>query len=135
VLPWDPEKHLTRLPIQPDDERMLILRMRGSWYGALDLGKWRFAFVFGVADKDANFTAGRRVLQPERGRAHASEGMHALLRKWRVPDSIIDPGRLRRSRRHRELNDASKQLGSPYRVYAIDGELKAKVPASCASKT
>jgi hypothetical protein len=63
-----PEKHLV------DVTRVdaLLLRARGAWYGALDLGKWRFAFR-SASPTRRQLHAGRRVLQSERGRGDARE--------------------------------------------------------------
>jgi phage terminase large subunit-like protein len=125
VLPWDAETHL----VDVDAGRLAQLRSRGAWYGALDLGKWRFAFSFGVADADRNFLLLDEYFN-QKGNADdapdlRAKGIHDLLRKWDVPDSIMIPADCADPKGIIELNEAFERLGSPYYVYPIPGELKA----------
>lgn len=120
VLPWDAKKHLADVT----DERLIIMRVRGSWYGALDLGKWRFAFQFGVADTDKNFLLVDEYFSQNQDVDTRAAAMHALLKKWRVPDTIAIPADCADPKGIQELNEAFDRINSPYRVYAIDAELK-----------
>lgn len=125
VLPWDPIKHLTKNEIAPDDNRMVILRARGSWCGALDLGKWRFAFSFGVADREGHFLLVDEYFSQNEDATVRAKGMHAILRKWHVPDTIAIPADCADPDGINDLNEAFEAIGSPYSVYAIAGEKKA----------
>lgn len=125
VLPWEPKTHLTVSEIKPEDNRMIILRGRGSWYGALDLGKWRFAFSFGVADRENNFLLVDEYFSQNQDMKTRAQGMHDILRKWKVPESISIPADCADPVGINELNEQFEAIGSPYSVYAIDGNLKA----------
>lgn len=127
VLPWDPETHLTREPIDPTDEaKLLTLRRRGAWYGAIDLGKWRFAFVFGVADQDANFLVVDEYFSQNEDAHTRAKGIDAILKKWKVPDTISIPADCADPAGIKELNDELEKIGSPYSTYAVNGSFKAK---------
>jgi phage terminase large subunit-like protein len=121
VLPWEVEKHT----IEVTPERMILHQARGAWYGGLDLGKWRFAFIFGVANTDGELLIVDEYFEQTGDVDVRAKGMHDLLRSYRVVDISIpadcaDPNGIR------ELNEAFERIGSPYRVYAIDGNLKAR---------
>lgn len=122
VLPWDPAKHYK--DVTP--EGMTLLRIRGAWYGALDLGKWRFAFQFGVADTDANFLLVDEYLSQNEDVDTRAKEMHKRLRAWKVPDTIQITGDCADPEGIRELNEAFERINSPYRVYPIEGNLKKK---------
>lgn len=122
VLPWDPAKHY----VDVTEERLTILRVRGAWYGALDLGKWRFAFQFGVADTEGAFLLVDEYLSQNEDVDTRAKAMHQLLRSWRVPDSIMIPADCADPVGIKELNEAFDRIQSPYRVYPIDGALKRK---------
>jgi phage terminase large subunit-like protein len=127
VLPWDAKLHLT--DVTP--ERMTVLRVKGAWYGALDLGKWRFAFHFGVADTEKNFLIVDEYFSQNEDVDVRAKAMHALLKSWKVPDSISIPADCADPKGIKELNEALERLHSPYHVYPIDGKLK-KVTAGIA---
>lgn len=120
VLPWDAEKHL----VVPTPERMHLLNVRGAWYGALDLGKWRFAFSFGVADSDGYFMLVDEYFSQNQSSDIRAEGMTALMKLWRVPDTIMIPADCADPAGIRELNESFERINSPYRVYSIDGTFK-----------
>ena len=130
VLPWDPEVHLTKEPLAPADPRMTLLRLRGAWYGALDLGKWRFHFQFGVADKDANFLLIDEYFSQNEDVDVRAKAMHALVVKlWRIPagearNAISIPADCADPVGIKELNEAFERIDSPLRVYAIEAPLK-----------
>lgn len=121
VLPWDPKKHIETIT----PELMTLLQMRGAWYGAVDLGKWRFAFSFGVADADRKFRVIDEYLSQNEDMTVRAKAMHKLLRAWRVP-SIMIPADCADPKGIAELNECFEAIGSPYSVYAIDGALKAR---------
>jgi len=128
VLPWDPEKHQTAEEITISDVtnsgKLVTLWTRGSWYGALDLGKWRFAFMFGVADTESVFTIVDEYFSQNEDADTRAQGIHDLLTGWKVPDSIMIPADCADPKGIEELNEAFERIGSPYRVFAIEGELK-----------
>jgi phage terminase large subunit-like protein len=130
VLPWDPEKHLTEERIAPKDfeegGRLFPLHLRGAWRGAIDLGKWGFAFCFGVADADSQFTVIDEYLSQNEDADTRAKAIDGLLRYWHVPDTILIPADCADPKGIKELNDALDRIDSRYRVYAIDGKLKAK---------
>lgn len=122
VLPWDPEKH-TR-PV--NDDQLTIMRVRGAWFGALDLGKWRFAFAFGVSDTEGGFVFIDEYFDQSGDVDVRARGMHALLKRWKVPHDISIPADCADPKGIQELNEAFERIGSAYRVYAIDGALKSR---------
>lgn len=126
VLPWDPELHLTKEKLEPNDPRMIVLRFRGAWYGSIDLGKWRFAFPFGVADKENNFLLVDEYFSQNEDAHTRAKGIHAILRKWMVPDTISIPADCADPEGIQEINTELEAIGSPYRIYPVDGEKKAK---------
>lgn len=126
VLPWDAEKHLTQESLTVESNEMIIARVRYAWYGALDLGKWRFAFTFGYADRDGNFLIVDEYFSQRDDATERAKGIHDLLKSWRVPDTISIPADCADPKGIKELNAAFEAMESPYRVYAIPGELKAK---------
>ena len=132
VLPWDPEKHLTKEPFAPDDPKMIIARGRvqgralTNWYGGLDLGKWGFAFVFGYTDHEGVFTLVDEYFSQNEDVDTRAKGMDAKLKHWRIPDTISIPADCADPKGIEDLNAALERCSSKYSVFAIEGELKAK---------
>jgi hypothetical protein len=102
---------------------MELLVLRGAWHGALDLGKWRFAFQFGVADSEGNFLLVDEYFSQNEDVTVRALAMHKLLKSWKVREIAI-PADCADPKGIDDLNEALDLLDSPYRVYAIDGALK-----------
>jgi phage terminase large subunit-like protein len=122
VLPWDPEKHQTAE--QPTEQWLERMRARGAWAAALDLGKWRFAMPFGVADEHGTFTLLDEYFSQNEDADTRAKGIDAMLKRWRVPSGMVIPADCADPEGINELNDALERVGSKHSVYAIPGELK-----------
>jgi hypothetical protein len=101
-------------------------------YGAIDLGKWRFWFGWGIVDPDGELTIVGEVFSQNEDidtRAKIDE----LLIANEVPDAIqiradnADPKMIE------ELNAALDRRSSKYFVSAVEAKRRSRTPASCAS--
>lgn len=122
VLPFDIQKH--GVTLKPEQLKELVPKCRH--YGAVDLGKWRFAFVWAMVQPDGSVLfAGETFSQNEDDDARAKQ-IDTLLTQYDVPDDIIlradnaDPASLA------ELNAALERRSSKYFFTPVDGANKLK---------
>ena len=96
-------------------------------YGAVDLGKWRFAFVWGGVGRDGTLTVIDEVFSQAEGVDTRARRMHEQLTRYGVRDITLrgdcaDPLGIK------DLNAAFQRMDSPYHVVAVDGRHKARKP-------
>jgi hypothetical protein len=81
--------------------------------------------------RTANFTLVDEYLSQNEDADTRAKAMHDLLKAWKRAGHDHDPGRLRGPDRHQGAERRARAIDSPYRVYAIDGKLKAKTTGIC----
>lgn len=132
VLPWDAKTMLIDLT----DDQVWSLMATGTPVVGLDLGKWRFALELSVVDKNDYGVA------PEQGSQYGTfmiideyfsqnedtdtraKGIHDLLVKWRVPESVMIRADLADPKMIADLNTALDRKGSPYMIGAVEARNK-----------
>jgi hypothetical protein len=122
VWPFDIEVHGKTLTA----EQLQALIVRGRHYGALDLGKWRFWFGWGIVAPDGDLTIVGEVFSQNEDIDTRARKIDELLSAHDVPESIIiradnaDPHMIE------ELNAALDRRGSKYLVAAVEAKSKIK---------
>jgi phage terminase large subunit-like protein len=117
---------LTREGVDLEAEKLEAFIAKARHYGCIDLGKWRFAFVwFGVDPDGVAVFLEEYFSQNETADARA-KAIDTLLSKHHVPESIIIRADCASPADLKELNDALERLGSKYYVFPVDGKLKAR---------
>jgi phage terminase large subunit-like protein len=117
---------ITRDGIELEQAALATFVAAARHYGCIDLGKWRFAFVwFGVDPNGVMVVLDEYFSQNESADVRAA-AIDALLTQHHVPESIIiradcaDPDAIK------QLNAALERLGSKYYVFPVDAKLKAR---------
>jgi phage terminase large subunit-like protein len=123
VLPWDPEKHFVDVTA---DMRASWKARSVTWFGAIDLGKWRFTFQFGPTNHEGVFTLVEEYFSQNEDADVRAKGIHTALKLWEVPDSVVIPADCADPTGIDDINAGLERLDSPYRIHAIDGKLKSK---------
>ena len=134
VWPFDLEQHGKPMT----EEQLIALCETGRHYGAIDLGKWRWIFIWGIVGPDGELTIVGEVFSQNESVDVRAKRLNDLLTKYDVPgieqakegektrDAIIiradnaDPSSIA------ELNQALDRLGSKYLVAGVDGYAKTK---------
>lgn len=98
---------------------------RGKCWGLFDLGKWRFAFGWGVVDRDGVFTVVDEVFSQNETADQRAQKIHDQLTKYEVREISIwgecaDPEELN------EINLAFERIKSPFRFWPVDMKLKSR---------
>lgn len=81
VWPFDIEVHGRALT----DEQLQSLVARGRHYGAIDLGKWRWIFLWGIVGPDGELTIVGEVFSQNEDVDTRARRLDELLTKWDVP--------------------------------------------------
>lgn len=122
VWPFDIELHGRTVTA----EQLQAMVVRGRHYGAIDLGKWRFWFGWGIVGPDGELTIVGEVFSQNEDIDTRAEKIDKLLLAHDVPDSIqiradnADPNMIA------ELNAALDRRGSKYFVSAVEAKSKIK---------
>jgi phage terminase large subunit-like protein len=117
---------ITRDGIELEKERLESFVARSRHYAMIDLGKWRFAFIWFGVDPDGVAVFVEEYFSQNESADVRAKAIDTLLRKHKVPESIIiradcaDPDGIK------QLNDALERISSPYYVFAVDGKLKGR---------
>jgi phage terminase large subunit-like protein len=120
------EFDLTRDGVELEGEALATFIAGARHYASIDLGKWRFAFMWFGVDRDSAAVLLEEYFSQNETADVRAKAIHELLTRHKVPESIIiradcaDPDGIK------ELNDAFARLGSPYYVFAVDAKLKAR---------
>jgi phage terminase large subunit-like protein len=122
VWPFDIELHGRVLTA----EQLQALVAKGRHYGAIDLGKWRFWFGWGIVGVDGELTIVGEVFSQNEDIDVRARKIDELLTAHEAPESIqiradnADPKMIE------ELNAALDRRGSKYFVSAVEAKHKIK---------
>lgn len=115
VYPFDLKEHGVDLTTQDVTTQLVT----GNCYGGLDLGKWRFAFSWGLVDLNGVLTMVDEVFSQNEDADTRAKRIHDQLKSYGVRTILIygdcaDPDGLL------ELNQALERLNSPYAVLPVE---------------
>lgn len=96
---------------------------RGKCWGQFDLGKWRFAFAWGVVNRDGELTLIDEVFSQNETADARARKIHDQLKRYGVREISIwgecaDPQEIE------EINGAFERIDSPFRFWPVDMKLK-----------
>lgn len=117
---------LTRDGVDLDGDALEAFVATARHYGCIDLGKWRFAFVWFGVDRDGTAVFVEEYFSQNQSPDVRAKAIDTLLRKHKVPESIIIRADMADKDAITQLNAALERIDSPYYVFPVDAKLKAR---------
>lgn len=127
VWPFDLEKHARSLGETPAQVMAKLdgLAATARHYGGIDLGKWRWTFLWGVVGPDGDLGIVGQVFSQNEDTDTRARRLHELLQTYHVPGDRItiradnaDPKSIA------ELNASLERIDSPYYVAGVEAHSK-----------
>lgn len=108
------------------DEQLRALVAKGRHYAAIDLGKWRWIFLWGIVGPDGELTIVGEVFSQNEDVDVRAKKLDELLSKYDVPEGIVIRADNADPKSIAELNGALDRRNSRYLVAGVDAMAKAK---------
>lgn len=111
------------------DEEARELVALGQPFAGLDFGDWRFGFVFRAADTEGRLHQIGEYFSQRETLEHRAKVLHCILTHYGAPSGIRQRGDAANPTDIREINQAFRRIGSPFKVHAVTSENKSRKTA------
>lgn len=122
VLPFDLQKMGETL----DERSLRTLREKATFFGGVDFGLWRFAFVLFMTDRAGRVHLVRALFSQREDLDTRAKRMHDMLTAIDAPRNVLIAGDCANPQDIVEINRCLDRIDSPYRVTAVKAENKVR---------